>query len=106
MSITKPACFALTAIIIAFAGTARPAVAEDDVLIHRPAAFHACPDMIGAMLRKLGAQQDDVSITADTAAHYRVELDVATARLVFLCNAVNRTITITRTDAGERIAAN
>ncbi len=106
MSITKRACLAVITTTLALTGIPGPAKAADDVLIHHPAAFHACPQIVGTMLHKMGAHADHVHITADTAAHYRVELEATNARLIFLCNAVNETITITKTDTGQRFAAN
>lgn len=78
-----------------------PANAAEETMLKRQAPFDLCPQMIDGMLSHLGAHQAHVELLADTGAHYTVKLISVDANLVFLCNAVSETITVTRTTPGE-----
>lgn len=91
--------------LAALSATFWPAYAAEDVLIRSNAPFHLCPEMIDNMLAGIGAHQAHVELVADTGAHYGVKLISVEANLVFLCNAVTETITVTRTTPGELVTA-
>lgn len=78
-----------------------PANAAEEVMLQRQAPFDVCPQMVDGMLSHLGAPQAHVELMTDTGAHYTVKLISVDANLVFLCNAVSETITVTRTTPGE-----
>ncbi|WP_306120981.1 hypothetical protein [Roseitalea sp. MMSF_3504] len=99
------------AALLAGAATAgMPAIAAEEpasreLLLRKAVGFSQCPRAIEAMLSNIGASDRHVSVTADTAAHYRVKLVSIDANLVFLCNAVTEQITVTRTTPGELVSA-
>ena len=85
----------------ALAAVGAPANAAEETMLKRQAPFDTCPQMVDGMLAHLGAPKAHVELMADTGAHYRVKLISVDANLVFLCNAVSQTITVTRTTPGE-----
>jgi hypothetical protein len=77
------------------------AQAESELIVRSSLAFDACPAKVDAMLTRLDADERNIRVVRDTGAHYSVKLVARSANLVFLCNAVNETIEITRTTPGE-----
>jgi hypothetical protein len=91
--------------ISCLAGSQTARAESSEVIVRASIAFDKCPGKIEAFLQHINADNNNVRVTRDTGAHYRLKLVAHSSNLEFNCNAVNETIEVLRTTPGELTVA-
>lgn len=106
MKTTYRAAAAAAAIAVVSFGAAGVAAADDrELIVRQSIGFDDCAAKIESYLDHVNADRDNVFVTRDTGAHYRLKLVSERSNLIFFCNAVSERIEISRTWPGELHAA-